>query len=107
MKKLIVSVVAIVAISVVMIQPSHSQGKAKCFKHDQLVAGLDRDFTEVVKIRGLTGDGKKMMEIFVNKETGSWTVIMVQTNGAACPVATGKAFTILNDVKPVAGGPIL
>ncbi len=107
MRNLLVSTIAIAAISVVMIQPSHSQGKAKCFVHDQLVAGLGKDFNEMVKIRGLTRDGQKMMEIFVNKNTGDWTVVMVQPNGAACPVANGHSFIILDDVKPVADGPTL
>lgn len=107
MKKLIVSIIAIAAISSAMIQPSHSQDRASCFKYDQLVAGLDKDFTEVAKIRGLTTNGQKMLEILVNKKTGTWTAIMVQRNGAACPVASGKAFSILDDVKPAADGPVL
>ncbi len=107
MRNLLVSTIAIVAISVVMIHPSHSQGKAKCFAHDQLTAGLDKEFDEMVKIRGLTNDGQKMMEIYVNKDTGKWTAVMVQTNGAACPVADGHSFDILDDVKPIADGRIL
>lgn len=106
MKKLLISTIAIAAISVVMIQPSHSQ--PECYDHDSLVKSLGTgEFTEVIKIRGLVKKGKQMMEIFVNQNTGSFSVIIVHPNGAACPVASGEAFTIINDVKPAADGPNL
>lgn len=72
-----------------------------CGPRDHALGQLEKRHSEKVFGRGLTPNGKAMLELFVSK-SGSWTVLMSHPNGRSCFVAAGDSW---HAVKPVPAGP--
>ena len=69
---------------------------AQCGPHDDVAAALKQKFGEVVQVQGLSGDGR-LMEIWANPKSGTWTATMTTSTGIACLSAYGDHF---QSVKP-------
>lgn len=78
-------VAAIVALSTI---PSHS---AECGKHDTVVAFLITKYKEQRIGIGVVAN-RGVMELFVSKPNGTWTVLLTNTKGVACIIAAGENF---------------
>lgn len=98
MKKLLISTVAIAALSVVMIQPSHSA--SVCGKRANLLTTLDKDYKEAPVAMALTMAGN-VLEIIAS-ETGTFTVLITEPSGRTCVVEAGKSWELLK-IKKVLG----
>lgn len=62
-----------------------------CDTHDGMTAHLANKYGETPAAVGTTG-ARYIMELFVNIETGTWTVVLTQADGTACGVAAGENF---------------
>ena len=71
-----------------------------CGPHDQLRSSLDERHGEARRAAGLTADGQAMMELYAAPESGSWTILVVLTDGRACLLAAGSAFQALAPPAP-------
>ena len=69
---------------------------APCMKHDDFMATLKNRWGETAQVQALSADGR-MMEIFANPATGTWSALMTKPDGEACIVAGGDRFA---SVKP-------
>lgn len=67
-----------------------------CFTHDQLEAGLARDYQERQSAYGRIGDDA-IVEIYAS-DSGTWTLVMTSTTGESCIVAAGDGWesTVMN-----------
>ena len=68
-----------------------AQTQQVCALHDEAIAHLDDKFAEQVVGRGLVASGRAIVELFVS-ETGSWTVVVTDTAGKSCIVASGESW---------------
>ena len=60
---------------------------AFCGSHDTLTKSLNTKFKEARRVMGVV-NAKAVMEIFMSPQ-GTWTVLVTDTSGTACVIATG------------------
>ena len=58
---------------------------------------LQDQHSETVSGRGLSGNGKFMIELLTGP-SGTWTLMTSDVNGRACIVASGEAWQPVNDL---------
>ncbi len=63
-----------------------------CLPREDAVAQLGAQFDERVIGRGLVGSGEAMVELFVS-EGGTWTVVLTDTAGLSCVIASGEDWS--------------
>ena len=59
-----------------------------CGNHDVVAKSLTTKFQEARRVMGVV-NAKAVMEIFMSPQ-GTWTVLVTDTNGTACIIATGQ-----------------
>ena len=59
-----------------------------CGSHDALAKSLNSRFKEARRVMGVV-NAKAVMEIFMSPQ-GTWTVLVTDTTGTACVIATGQ-----------------
>jgi hypothetical protein len=59
-----------------------------CGSHDALAKQLNTKFKEARRVMGVV-NAKTVMEIFMSPE-GTWTVLVTDTTGTACVIASGQ-----------------
>jgi hypothetical protein len=62
---------------------------APCGSHDAVAKSLTTKFKEARRIKGVVVNAKAVMEIFMSPQ-GTWTVLVTDTKGVACIIATGQ-----------------
>ncbi len=62
-----------------------------CVLHDAALQQLSKTYGEHVAGRGLTADGKKMIELLTS-EGGSWTLMVTDVHGNTCMLAGGDVW---------------
>ena len=65
-----------------------------CGKRDAIVAQLERKYGETRRSVGLQQD-RAVVEVYASDETGSWTILVTDTDGKSCLMAAGDAFEAL------------
>ena len=71
-----------------MTQPS-------CVPYETFTDVLKKEYTEVLNFRGITEDGDVLMEVWINKDSGSFTivrVIMMKNLKLVCASIGGEAW---------------
>ena len=63
---------------------------AVCGPHENLLETLDTTYGEQRVFQGLNTEGN-LLQLFINEEKGSWTVLMVEPGGRACIMSDGQA----------------
>ena len=78
---------------------NHSQQfgpqQPNCIPYKRFTDVLKEEYTEVLNFRGITEDGKVLMEIWINKDSGSYTiirVIMKENHKLVCASIGGEAW---------------
>ena len=61
---------------------------APCGSHDALAKSLNTKFKEARRVMGVV-NAKAVMEIFMSPQ-GTWSVLVTDTTGTACVIATGQ-----------------
>lgn len=75
-----------------------------CGPRDQVVDVLAQQYGEARSGIGLNGTAR-VMEMFVNAKTGSWSITVTLPDGQTCLIATGQQFQTLNEALPAKGDP--
>ena len=79
---------ALVAFLIYWTLPSKA---AECGKHDKVVKFLDTKYKEQRTAIGLVAY-RGVMEFFVSEKTGTWTILLTNTQGISCIVAAGESY---------------
>lgn len=90
MKSLFLAAAA-VSIMCLAIPPPASAQQA-CPPREEVIDLLEGKYGEQAIGRGLSLDGKGLAELFVNEETGTWSIVVTDTNGRSCIVGGGEAW---------------
>jgi len=77
---------------------------AKCAPHESAVSYLASTYGEFRQSIGIYDDGR-LMEIFANLETGTWTAVITGPDGVSCIAASGQAFESVAKQTPARGVP--
>ncbi len=85
----VLSAIVIAAALLLLAQPANAQ--QVCAPHEKAALHIEKKFDEQVVGRGLTPNGKAMVELFVS-ESGSWTVLVSDPSGRSCVVAIGESW---------------
>lgn len=83
---------ALAFLSIFFAEPGHSQTAPQCADHAAVTEGLLRNYGEVPAITGVVGNGEALMQVFVNPETTSWTIVYTAPDGNACLMGSGVGF---------------
>ncbi|MDK3075158.1 hypothetical protein QO034_18885 [Sedimentitalea sp. JM2-8] len=86
MKRLLLS-----ALAALIAQTTTVSAQDNCAPRDDVIAHLAGEYGETRYSLGLESRGL-LMELFVNRTTGTWTLTAVAPSGIACLVASGDAF---------------
>lgn len=91
MRTVLRGVMALLAAVVVLLSASGAHAQQLCALRDAAITQLEAKFNERVVGRGLAKRGKEMVELLVS-ESGSWTVVISDTQGRTCIVASGDSW---------------
>lgn len=82
--------------------PAHSQtpGRPACAPTKGLIEALKKDYGETVTAGGMID--QQLVVILTNKVTGTFTILVRNTDGIACIMAGGTGFA-LADPAPMKG----
>ena len=72
--------------------PANAQTAPQCADHAAVTEGLLRNYGEVPAITGVVANGEALMQVFVNPETTSWTIVYTAPDGNACLMGSGVGF---------------
>jgi hypothetical protein len=80
---------------------------ASCGARDSVIANLKDKYAEELRVGGLQNvrGSHSVMEIWVNDETKTFTVLLTQANGISCIVAAGTDFFEAAPISSPAGKP--
>ncbi|MEM9145598.1 MAG: hypothetical protein AAGC57_05315 [Pseudomonadota bacterium] len=70
---------------------SDAEAQMRCGKRDQVINHLETKYGETQRSVGLQ-QGRGMIEIYANADSGSWTILLTTPNGMSCLMAAGEAF---------------
>ena len=85
----ITSAVSIAIAALSMVHPASAT--QECALRDVAMTHLEKNYREHVVGRGLTGDGRGMVEFLTGGE-GTWTLIVTDVRGHSCVIASGGAW---------------
>ncbi|KPQ18224.1 MAG: hypothetical protein HLUCCO18_02435 [Rhodobacteraceae bacterium HLUCCO18] len=78
--------------------PSIAAAQSLCGAREAVVDMLGSRYGETVRSVGLAGRDR-IVEVFASEDTGSWTIVVTDTAGVTCLVASGQHY------EQVAAGP--
>jgi hypothetical protein len=76
----------------------------QCGPHAKVTEILAQSYGEARQGIGLNGE-QRVMEMFVNAKTGTWTITVTLPDGMTCLVATGEHFEAIAEPLPAKGDP--
>ncbi len=81
---------------------------SNCASRAHVIKKLKETYSEELRFGGLQKSRgmQSVMEVWVSRETGSYTVLVTQPNGISCIVAVGTDFFEASPVKKPAGNPL-
>ncbi len=82
---------SIIAAALVIFAVSTAYAQQLCGPRDAAIAQLEGKHNERVVGRGIVAGGRQMIEIF-QSETGTWTVMVTDTKGNSCHLASGQSW---------------
>ena len=80
-------VAALAAISLAGVA-GFAEAAPQCSSHDKIADALGNKFKETRRVMGVV-NSTAVMEIFMSPQ-GTWTVVVTDTRGMACIIATGQ-----------------
>ncbi|MEE8560302.1 MAG: hypothetical protein V3S88_06295 [Alphaproteobacteria bacterium] len=96
--------VAAALVAAFLLAASHSTaGAFICAPRAAAVAHLEQKFGEAKVVVAVTNDGN-LFEIFANRTTGSFSVLVTMPNGVACLALAGDGWQEVNRGKRARGG---
>lgn len=74
-----------------MIPATDASAQMVCGQREDIVAQLESKYGEVRRSYGLQ-QGRGVVEVFANGDSGSWTILVTSPQGKTCLMAAGEAF---------------
>lgn len=74
-----------------------AEAQVPCGPREGIVKELRTKYGEEVQVTGVMGNGKFLMEMWVNSGQGTWTVTLTDPNGKTCAVAAGSNWQLIKD----------
>ena len=93
MRKLVLSSLTCVCLTFAAAAPAFAT--QQCTSHEKMIELLAKRFSEVPKAIGLVGK-KRVMEVYVSK-TGTWTILVTNSEGQTCILAAGQNWEDVPD----------
>lgn len=90
---------AFVAALILGVGPASAEGNSNCAAHNVVLERLADRFGESRQMIGLSAN-IAVLELFVNTETGSWTIAVTHPGGDTCLVASGEGAQMLAEALP-------
>lgn len=82
--------VGLIITAIAFASPVFSQsGQRACGDRGAIVERLDTKYGEHAAGAGLS-HANSMVEVFISKDTGTWTILVTMPSGQACLVAAGE-----------------
>lgn len=75
---------------------SASMASAECFPTEQVYEVIGGQFDEYRTGAGMTSDMAAWLELWVNPETGTFTMMATLPNGQSCLLATGEGWQLFH-----------
>lgn len=94
---------ALLALAVLSAAPARAQAPVPCGDPAAIVARLGAAYREAVTARGVDAGGRLVL-VFSNPATGTWTVLLASPGGPACIVSSGEGWEAVDYLPPPAGG---
>lgn len=94
MKKLILLFYFVLAliIAAALTLPANAQGgPPPCGDRTEIIQQLTDKYGETQHELGLAANGT-IIEVYVNWDTGTWTILVTDANGLACMAAAGESW---------------
>jgi len=87
-------------------QNAHAQNapSPQCAPRPAVLEALANGFGEARRAVGIAGQAH-VMELFVNPETGTWTITATRPDGVMCLIASGSNFEQVQGSAPAKGSP--
>lgn len=76
-----------------------------CGSRGEMTDRLKRSFGEVQTGLGMISSAQ-VLEVWSSEETGTWTILMTDTNGQSCMVAAGEAWKAVEPELLAKGDPV-
>lgn len=73
---------------------SAGMASAECFPTPEVYEVIGGQFKEYRTGAGMTPDMSAWIEVWINRETGSFTVMATLPNGQSCIIATGEGWNV-------------
>jgi len=73
-----------------------AQGNQLCIPHEEAKKKLSDDFQENRAWVGMLQNGEGLVELYVNRETNTWTILTTRTQGTSCIASAGSPFFFEN-----------
>ena len=94
------AVIRAAIIAALVASPATAQNTRPCFQREALIETLAAKYGEARQVVALDGQGR-LIEIFANVETGSWTLTVSLPSGVTCMMRSGLAFERDGEVSPL------
>ncbi len=95
-RKSVTRPLAILLTVALLLAPIPAQAQISCGTHDNIVNQLSKTYGEVLYCLGLSSP-KAIFELYINKTTGTWSILITTPNGWTCIMAVGTdwhSFTL-------------
>lgn len=78
-----------------------TQDLLTCGAHTEIENHSRTNYAEFPTSNDLASTGH-ILEVYVSKQTGSWTIVVTRPDGPSCPVAVGKSW---ESIRQIVRGP--
>ena len=85
-------------LAVIAVTPALAQNVRACGPRQAIIDHLKTNYDETIIAQGLSSRGW-MLEIFVNGEVESWTIISTNPNALSCLKDEGTSWTFFHNVR--------
>jgi hypothetical protein len=85
--------------AIVLATAAPALAQSNCAPLDAVNERLMEGYGEQLRTMGLSENGQTVVSQYVNEETGTWTIVVIQPSGIACLVASGQDWTLREAVN--------
>ncbi len=86
----------LISVAIGMLAASAAFGQTSCAPIEQVHQRLADKWGERRMSAGLQNQSR-VFEVWVNEETGTWTILLSRANGTSCIMASGTNYRVFED----------
>ena len=91
MMKTLKTLIPLGALALIALPSFDAEAQMVCGQREDIVSQLKNKYGEVRYSYGLQ-QGRGVVEVFANGDSGSWTILVTSPQGKSCLMAAGEAF---------------